>query len=199
MCRIFQIWIAYFGAPEKFHSDCREEFANDVFLEMNEKPGIETSTTPGGAPYSNGIVERNHKVLFESMMKTIDCKCDLGTALAWAVCAKNCLQNIYGYSSNQLIFGSNVNLPSVITYLPLALVSATTSDIIRNSLNAIHKARVNFIKVEPSEKIRRALSHNVRTFNEEIYVPRERYSIEGKSRRIGRNLQKFLVKKEILS
>ena len=70
---------------------------------------------------------------------------------------------------------------------------------IRDNLNAIHKARKNFIKAESSEKIRRALSHNVRTFNEEIYEPGERYSIEGRSQRIGRNLQKFLVKKEILS
>ena len=121
---------------------------------MNEKLGIETSTTPGGAPYSNGIVQRNHKLLFESMMKIVDdCKCDLGTALAWAVCAKNCLQNVYRYSPNQLVFGSNVSLPSVITDLPPALVSTTSSDIICNNLNAIHKARENFIKTEASEKL----------------------------------------------
>ena len=170
VCWIFHIWIAYFGTPEKFHSDCGGEFANNVFSEMNEKLGIETSTTPGEAPYSNVIVKCNHRVLFESMMKTIDdCKCDLGTALAWAVCAKNCLQNVYGYSPNRLVFGSNVKLPSVITDLPPALVSTTSSDIICNNLNAIHKARENFIKAEASEKLWRALSHNVRIFNEEIY------------------------------
>ena len=161
VCRIFQIWIAYFGAREKFHSDCGGDFANDVFVDMNEKLGKETSTTPGEAPYSNGIIQRNHKVLFDSMMKTIgDCKCDLGTALAWAVCANNCLQNVYGYSPNQLVFGTNVSLPSLITDLPPALVSNTSSDIVRDNLNAIHKARENFIKAESSEKIRRALSHN---------------------------------------
>ena len=111
---------------------------------MNKKLGTETSKTPGEAPYSNGIVERNHKVLFESMMKTIDdCKCDLGTALAWAVCAKNCLQNVHGYSPNQLVFGSNVSLPSVITDLPPALVSTTSSDIIRNNL---YPLSANFTK-----------------------------------------------------
>ena len=120
---------------------------------MNQKLGIETSTTTGEAPYSNGIVERNHKALFESMMKTIDdCKCDLGTAFAWAVCAKNCLQNVYGYSSNQLVFGSNVSPPSVITDLPPALVSTTSSNKIRNNLNVIQEARENFIKAESSEK-----------------------------------------------
>ena len=145
-------------------------------------------------------VERSHKVLFESMIKTTDdCKCDLGTALLWAASGKNCLQNVYGYSSNQLVFGSNVSLPSVITNLPPALVSTTSSDKIPDNLNAFHKARKNFIKAESSEKIQRALSHNVRTFNEEIYKPGERYSVEGKSQRIRRNLQKFLVKKEILS
>ena len=121
---------------------------------MNEKLGIETSTTPGEAPYSNGIVKRNHRVLFESMMKTIDdCKCDLGTALAWATCAKNCLQNVYGYSPNQFVFGSNVSLPSVITDLPPTFVSTTSNDIICNNLNAIQKTGENFIKAESSEKI----------------------------------------------
>ena len=45
MCRIFQIWLAYFGVPEKFHSDCGGEFVNDFFLEMNEKLGIGTYNT----------------------------------------------------------------------------------------------------------------------------------------------------------
>ena len=101
VCRIFQIWVAYFGAPKKFHSDCGGEFANDVFREMNEKLGIETSTTPGESPFSNGVVERNNKVLYEAFIKTMeDAKCDMETALAWAVSAKNALQNHGGYSPN---------------------------------------------------------------------------------------------------
>ena len=47
-----------FGAPGKFHSDCGGVFANDVFREMNEKLGIETSPTNGESPFSNGVVER---------------------------------------------------------------------------------------------------------------------------------------------
>ena len=31
--------------------------------EMNEKLNIETSSTPGEAPFSNGVVERNNIVL----------------------------------------------------------------------------------------------------------------------------------------
>jgi len=63
--------------------------------DMNERLGIEISTTPGESPFSNGIVERNNKVLYESMMKTMDdAKVNMSTALAWAVSAKNALQNV---------------------------------------------------------------------------------------------------------
>ena len=30
--RIFKIWLAFFGAPKKFHSDCGGEFVNHVPL-----------------------------------------------------------------------------------------------------------------------------------------------------------------------
>ena len=54
-----------------------------------------------------------------------DAKRDMETALACAVSAKNALQNRGGYSPNQSVFGTNVNLPSVITDLASALESFT--------------------------------------------------------------------------
>ena len=64
VCRIFQLWIQYFGAPTRLHSDCGGEFCNSVMQEMNHKLGIETSTTPGESPFANGIVGRNNAILF---------------------------------------------------------------------------------------------------------------------------------------
>ena len=113
MCRIFQILVAYFAATGKFHSDCGGEFAN-VFREMNEKLGIETSTTPGELPFNNGVVERNNKVLYEALMK-------------------NAFQNHGGHSPNQSVFGTNVNSPSVITDLVPASESYISSDIVRRN------------------------------------------------------------------
>ena len=98
-------------------------------------------------------------------MKTMeDAKCDIQTALAWAA-AKNALQNRGGYSPNQLVFGTNVNLPSVITDLVPALESFTSSDIARQNVNGLHDTKKNFIKAESSERIKQALQ-------EESYAPR---------------------------
>ena len=90
------------------------------------------------------------------------------------MCAKNSLQNVNGYSPNQLVFGANISLPSVVTDQPPALEPTTQSEIIRKKLSVIHNARKNFIKSESSEKIRRALNHQVRTFSEEVYIPGEK-------------------------
>ena len=90
--KIIQIWFAYFGAPKKMHSDNGGEFSSEVMRDLHEKFNVETSTTPGEAPYSNGTVERGNTMLYETTMKTKeDVKCSLETALAWAVSAKNSL------------------------------------------------------------------------------------------------------------
>ena len=61
---------------------------------MNEKFGIITETTSAESPWSNGIVERYHALLFEAMLKTKEeTGCDVKTALAWATAAKNALYN----------------------------------------------------------------------------------------------------------
>ena len=78
--------MAYFGAPGKFHSNCGGEFANDTFRQENKKIGIKISTTPGHPPFSNAVVERNNKFLYETLMETMeDAKCDMETDLAWTV------------------------------------------------------------------------------------------------------------------
>ena len=43
-----------------------------------------------------------------------DAGCIFEVTLSWAVNAKNTLHNLHGYSPNQLVFGRNPNLPSLL-------------------------------------------------------------------------------------
>ena len=88
--------------------------------------------------------------------------CDLQIALAWAVHSKNCLQMNGGYSPYQLVYGRNPKLPSVMTDEPPALEGTTISSTFGQHLNSMHAARKAFIQSECSEKVRRALRHQVR-------------------------------------
>ena len=66
-----------------------------------------------------------------------------------------------GTSSVTTILSSN--LPMLETH--------SSSDLVRENLNALHSARESFIKNENSDKIKKALRHNIRTYAEVNYSP----------------------------
>ena len=72
------------------------------------------------------------------------------------------------------MLGGNVNLPSVESNDLPAQEPSTHSDLVRTNLNALHKSRENFIKAESSDRIKRALKHNIRTYSEVDFLPGEK-------------------------
>ncbi|KAJ8036474.1 hypothetical protein HOLleu_20462 [Holothuria leucospilota] len=91
-----------------------------------------------------------------------DPKMEVEVALAWAVNAKNCMQNHCGFSPIQLVLDNHPNLPSVLSSQLQAFENAEVSDTVIRHLNALHAARRAFTKAESSERICKALKHNVR-------------------------------------
>ncbi|GAB1607207.1 hypothetical protein Ahia01_001004000 [Argonauta hians] len=91
-----------------------------------------------------------------------DTNCSLEIAVAWSVSAKKALKNVHGFSPNQLVFGRNPNIPTVLNSKPPALEGVTSSKLIAQHLNAMHTARAAFIQAEASEKLRRALMKKTR-------------------------------------
>ena len=81
--------------------------------------------------------------------------------LGWANMAKNCLHTNHGFSSHQLVFGTNPKLPNILTASPPALEGKTMSKIFATHLNTLHAAREAFINSEADERLRRALRHKI--------------------------------------
>ena len=158
-------WIAAgFGSPKKFLVDNGGEFDNEEYRELAEQFNVEICSTAAYSPWSNGICERNHHVIDVCVQKMMedDPQVSVQVALAWAVNAKNSMQNHNGYSPIQLVLGHNPNLPSVMVNQPPALEDAQTSETVSKHLNALHAARRAYAQAEASERIRRALRHNIR-------------------------------------
>ena len=95
-----------------------------------------------------------------------DSGCSLETATSWATSAKNSLLGHQGYSPNIMGFGRNTNYLSVISSKPPALWDDHISVTVEKNLRAMHAARKSFIEAESSEKIKRALRHNIRKCND---------------------------------
>ena len=120
-------------------------------------------STAAESPWSNGVVERHNAILENMVQKVIaDTNCSFENALVWAVSAKNALGNNLGFSPNQLVFGRNPNLPSVLTSKPPALRNTTPSQLIAEH-NALNAARKAFVENESSNKIKTALNRQTRT------------------------------------
>jgi transposase InsO family protein len=161
---LFTDWISLFGAPKQFLSDNGGEFNNDEMRGVADSFAIKLVCTAAEAPWSNGVCERLNYILGLSVQKILDdTQCELSVALSWAISARNALQNCHGYSPNQLVFGTNPSFPSVYDGRLPSLENRTPYKIVADNLNAMHAARVDFLKNESSEKLRRALLHQVRT------------------------------------
>ena len=168
---MFKILISVYGTPEKFSADNGGEFANSKFIEMAESLGITVKTVAGESPLSKGLIERHNLVVAEMLDQVLeDTQCHSDLAVSWCINAKIPLHSIHGFSFYQLAIGKNPKLPSTLNKKVPALARQPASKIVSNNLDVIHRARETFIASESSEKIRRALSHNVRTSGDVKYI-----------------------------
>jgi hypothetical protein len=152
--KFIQHWIGIFAAPKKLMSDNGGEFANEEIIQLGHQFGIEILATAAYSPWSNGICERHNLTLSETVEKVkADRQCSWDTALSWALMAKNSLSNIHGFSAQQLVFGTNPNLPSVISDKLPALEGKTTSRLVGEHMSALFDARKTYTEAECSERI----------------------------------------------
>ena len=177
-------WFAIFGAPSKMLSDNGREFQNEKVRRMAERWSIKLLATAAESPWSNGLCEKTVGILKESWRKMKDEEgIDDSMALRWVVCARNCLVNNGGFSPNQLVFGKKPLLPNLMgeeSSSPASREKGMEESIVRDTLNAMHKAREVFIKNEACNKLRIALNKNVRehkleeaVVGDEVFYKRE--------------------------
>ena len=160
---LFRVWISIYGTPEKLLTDNGGEFNNSEMRDLCERLNIRVKTTAAESAWSNGLVERHHAVIADMIAKIMaDINCTLEFALMWSLCAKNSLMNVNGFSPYQLVFSRNPSLPALLTDKPPVLNEQSQIEMIRENLNVLHASRQAFIASESSEKIKRALQHNIR-------------------------------------
>ena len=186
---ILMHWIAAgWGVMEGIFFDNGGEFNNEEIREVASILNIRISSTPSESPWSNGLCERNHQITDRMLEILVDENPHLKekTLLAWANVAKNSLQMWNGFSSYQLVLGKNPNLPNIMTEKLPALQGITTSEILKNHLDAMYSARKAFMKCQANELIRRALRHPIRT-TDEVFLPGEHvfYKRDGSNKWLG--------------
>ena len=167
---ILEHWISKFGIFQGLHSDIGGEFSNAVLHDVASKLGVEVTTTASYSPHQNGLNERNHAVvdLMITRMLESDRHLSPDTALLWALNAKNSLENHLGYSPFQLHIGKNPRLLNAASDGPPSFDSESLSKNFVKHMNAMVSARENFIKLQSSDSLKKALKSKVHTRGHDI-------------------------------
>ena len=185
---IMSNWVGVFGVMGGLLTDNGGEFTGEEIRDVMSVLNVRISTTGAESPFQNGLCERVHAVTDRLLVKLRAQypKTPVDILLKWANMARNSLQMWNGFSSHQLVFGQNPNLPGIMTDDVPALGGKTTSEIFAKHLNALHTARQGYVQLEADERIRRALRNKVRA-SEQIFTTGDLvfYRREGYDRWLG--------------
>ena len=150
-------WVgAGYGLMKSILTDNGEEFSADEIQKVLSILNVEVCAAAAYSPFQNGLCESIHAVTDSIVTKVVDqCpKTSPNILLTWANVACNLLQMWHGYSSYQLVFGTNPNLFNIMTDNLTALQGATSSKILAKHLQALHESHKAFIHSEADEHIR---------------------------------------------
>ena len=168
-------WIEKFGVMRALMTDNGGEFNSDEMRDITSVLNVQLRTTAGESSFQNGLCERVHAI---TDMMLVKLEADYGKInsqilLSWANMARNSLQMWTGYSSHQLVFGENPNLPNIMNNKLPALQGTTSSEVFAERLKAPHAARKALIQTKADERIRRALQNKVRA-SEQVFESGDR-------------------------
>ena len=163
-------WISKFGIFKVLHSDIGGEISNSVMDDVASKLGVELTTTASYSPHQNGVNERNHAVVDMMVTRMLESDRQLSpeTALLWAFNAKNSLENYFGFSPFQLHIGKNPKLLSATCDGPPSLENGSLSKNFVKHVNAMFSAREEFVKLQSSTSLKKALKSKIHSRGHDI-------------------------------
>ena len=149
VCNAFAYgWIQHFGVPSTITTDRGSQFSSEIFLQLTKTWGIKTLMTTAYHPEANGLVERLHRRLKESLIA-------LGreTPEEWfwrLPCAllaiRTTLKPDLGASPADLVFGEGLAVPGEV--LPSS--PATDDQLARQREAALADLRIEVARLQPT-------------------------------------------------
>ena len=106
-------WVARFGVPKVITSDRGVQFRSEVWRESLGRLGVSTTTTTSYHPQANGLVERFHR----SLKNSLRCVASDGRwvrALPWVMLGlRNAPKEETGTSTAEVVFGTALRVPGM--------------------------------------------------------------------------------------
>ena len=142
-----QGWVAHYGVPEKITTDRGSQFSSVIWRQLSQVWGIKHIMTTAYHPEANGMVERLHRRLKESLMALVNAERNRWfwklpmTLLALRTTVKADLNA----SPSDLVYGESVAVPGQI--LPSAPL--TDEQLLQQQRRTLSNLRVEVDRLQP--------------------------------------------------
>ncbi len=104
-------WVSHFGVPEVLTSDRRVQFTSELWRVLCHRLGLHHIKTTAYHPQANGMVERFHRRLKETL-RARACGTDWDQHLPWVLLGlRSSPREDSGLSSAEVLFGAPLTLP----------------------------------------------------------------------------------------
>lgn len=131
-------WISRFGIPKEVKTDRGKQFVSELFSQMMKLFGIKLNHTTAYHPQANGIIERFHRTLKQSL------KCHGSNN--WTISLPSVLMGLRStihtnsdVSITEMVYGTPIRLPADLFEKtnPISITPNTTVELLRNHLQNI--------------------------------------------------------------
>ena len=175
----FEAWIGVFGPPTELMFDQGNEFSSE-FESLLERCAVLAKVIPVETHWHGGIVERQGATAKTIIRRLVDFHSvssdeDLRHVLQEAASAKNSLSRQNGFSPQQWVYGYDHALPGSVLDRPDDLAvhdHLQSGGLFARKLNLRETARVTWLQLDNSNRIRRAILQRPRQ-QREAFLPGE--------------------------
>ena len=141
-------WIANYGVPEIITTDRGSQFASQIFTQLLENWGIKHISTTAYHPESNGMVERLHRRLKESLIAL-----GQGERLQWfwklpmsLLALRSTMKPDIGASPAELVYGEGITVPGQLIGPP----DLSDEELLRQQRSTRNNLRVEVERLQPT-------------------------------------------------
>ena len=140
-------WVANFGIPSSITTDRGSQFSSSVWTQLMSTWSIKTHQTTAYHPAANGLVERFHRRLKESLIALSDQQ-----PLNWfwhlpcsLLAIRTTLKPDIGASPADLVYGEGLSVPGAL------IPSATTADDSQARRRTLEHLRLEVARLQPTD------------------------------------------------
>ena len=141
-------WISVFGVPEVITTDRGSQFSSQIFTQLLKTWGIRHIMTTAYHPEANGMVERLHRRLKESLIAL-----GRGERLQWfwklpmtLLALRTTIKPDINASPSDLVFGEGITVPGQLIGPP----TLTDEELLRQQRSTLSNVRVEVERLQPT-------------------------------------------------